>query len=246
MQCAICLDEALPAEALAKLPCCTLPPTSTTQFCKRCIEIICEHGPGGVGRCPNCRKFLRVGEDGFVAAEETDQCGNCQQVRVIVHNFWTQRGRIKLCDACLLGFNIQLRYECAGCGRLQRIPHPMWRYQPSPIEFGHTTWFCHQRCDTHTTWRVAAQDAALVPADDAPETWGRRDEWLAAVREQRQRERHAPMRPPPARANRAGEALTLLVGFILLIAAATADHGVRLLALAAAAALTYFFWRPRR
>ena len=37
-------------------------------------------------------------------------------------------------------------------------------------------------------WRVHPADMHRVPPDDCPESWGRRDEWLRQVREQRLRE----------------------------------------------------------
>ncbi|EGB11509.1 hypothetical protein AURANDRAFT_70956 [Aureococcus anophagefferens] len=80
-----------------------------------------------------------------------------------------------------------LRYECEGCGKHQRIGHPMWRYQASPTEFGTTTWACHRLCRRQTNWRLIAEDVRRVPDGDAPESWGRRDEWLRSVREYRLR-----------------------------------------------------------
>jgi len=235
--CAICLED-VPADSLARLPCCTLPLTSTTQFCARCIQIVCERGPGGVGRCPNCRQYLRVGPGGeLVIADHTDTCTMCNQVRVIVE----VRFHANLCEACLFGVQHTLRYECDGCMRLQRIPHPMWRYQATPVEFGNVTWYCHQRCNAFTHWRVAAQDAGMVPAQDAPETWGRREEWLASVREQRLREHHAPALQPQGRAQRRNELFTLLAAIGLLVAAGAEDFSfIRLLALGAVGAL--YLW----
>ena len=64
MQCAVCLEDGLGEADMAELPCCTIPPTSTTRFCRRCLEVICERATGGVGRCPNCRAFLRVAASG--------------------------------------------------------------------------------------------------------------------------------------------------------------------------------------
>ena len=43
-------------------------------------------------------------------------------------------------------------------------------------------------CGDQTHWRIDPADAHLVPADDCPESWGRREEWLAQVRRQRRRE----------------------------------------------------------
>lgn len=175
--CAVCLED-YPEEACAELPCCTIPATATTRFCRRCLEIICESAPGGVGRCPNCRSYVRVSETGGLeTADQMGTCTMCTQLRVIVES----RGPIMLCDSCLLGTNHALRYECDGCGRFQRIPHPMWRYQQTPNDFGTDTWFCHVRCNAQTHWRLAMQDASLVPPADTPESWGRQVLTLAHV-----------------------------------------------------------------
>ena len=187
------------------------------RYCVRCIEIICEEGtispeparawlhcslarvastlaataPGGVGRCPTCRAWLRKKADGgFEISDEVKLCHVCNQPRQIVYE---HRGR-RICDACFLGHRQQLRYECERCRAVVRIPHPMYRYQPTATEFGNNTWFCRRGgvggrgCDDFTNWRVCASDVHLVPPDDAPEGWGIRDEWLARVREQRRRE----------------------------------------------------------
>ena len=219
MQCAICLEDGLAEADMAELPCCTIPPTSTTRFCRRCLEVICERATGGVGRCPNCRAFLRVAASGALELTgEVEVCTMCAQVRTIVAR---RTDGLKLCDACFLGASHALRYECDRCGRYQRIPHPMWRYQRTANEFGDTTWYCHARCETHTNWRVAPRDAPLVPPDDCPATWGRREEWLAAVREQRLRER-APAHARPAADVRRQEGRILFISFALLALALAA------------------------
>ena len=87
-----------------------------------------------------------------------------------------------------MGARHPLLYECARCGGVQRIPHPMWRYQPTPSAFGDVTWACHVACDDYTTWRVHPDDAPRVPLADAPDGWGARDEWLAGVRAIRRNE----------------------------------------------------------
>lgn len=227
MACAICLEDMVDENPVAQLPCCTIPPTATTQYCQRCLEVVCEHGPGGVGRCPNCRSYLRVCADRRLeVAEHTDTCSLCSQPRVIVE----ERGPMKLCDACLLGTRHSLRYECERCRRFQRIPHPMWRYQPTPNEFGDTTWFCHLECFSQTHWRIHEQDAASVPPHDCPESWGRRDEWLAAIREQRRREVRGGERPATAAAgrNHSREAKLLLLVAAVMVASSLGTAAVPL------------------
>jgi hypothetical protein len=157
------------------------------RYCSRCVEIICENGPGGVGRCPTCRAFLRKREGGgFDVANRVEACTLCRQAKLIVGD--VQPG-LPVCDACFLGAANPLRYECERCLRVQRIPHPMYRYQvDGPNAFGNDTWACQQRCGDFTRWRVHHTDVHLVPPQDAPESWGLRDEFIVQVREQRRRE----------------------------------------------------------
>ena len=176
--CAICLDDLPPPPA--RLPCCGSS-SSTIQYCADCVAAVCRNGVGGVGRCPTCRAYFTVDSAGTITqCERQDVCAICRQGRLIVAE---HRGH-PLCDACHFGRAVPLRYECANCSAVQHIPHPMYRYQRTPHEFGTTSWACH-RCGDFTMWRVAQADAARVPAADAPESWGRRDEWLAQVRAQR-------------------------------------------------------------
>ena len=183
-ECAVCWQE---GQEIARLPCCTAPAGSTMLFCVRCIEIICEQAPGGVGRCPTCREFIKKGsgQGTFEVADRVETCTLCRQARLII-------GEIRggpVCDACMLGQGNPLRYECERCRRNQRIPHPMYRYQPTAERFGDVTWACHVGCNAQTHWRVATADVHLVPAADAPESWGVRDAWLDRVRAQRRQER---------------------------------------------------------
>lgn len=189
--CAVCLEH-YDGDERAALPCCGAArgTGSSMQFCRRCVEIICERSPGGVGKCPVCRKHLRIapGSGEIEQCERRGVCRFCRQNRVIVDR--------DSCDACLLGQEHVLPYECEGCGRSQRIPHPMWRYQPTPGEFGNVTWHCHQLCNAFTQWRVDTGAVDRVPLHDCPESWGRQEEWLAQVRAQRQMERDTGRRPP--------------------------------------------------
>ena len=179
--CAVCFEE-LPASARAPLmPCCGVA-SSTVVFCRRCVEIICERGVRGIGRCPTCSSSIEfVGGALVQRAARIGRCGICLQPRELV-------GESNWCDACALGRANALRYECERCGCYQRIAHPMYRYQATAAEFGTTTWACNQRCGAQRNWRVVPDDAYLVPAADCPPGWGRRSAWLAAVRDQRRRE----------------------------------------------------------
>lgn len=64
----------------------------------------------------------------------------------------------------------------------------MWKYQPSPQEFSGDTWACHVGCGTYTKWRIKTSDIEKIPAQEAPESWGLREEWLRQVGAQRQAE----------------------------------------------------------
>eukprot|EP00927_Polykrikos_kofoidii_P036691 TRINITY_DN30979_c0_g1_i1.p1 TRINITY_DN30979_c0_g1~~TRINITY_DN30979_c0_g1_i1.p1 ORF type:complete len:372 (+),score=46.66 TRINITY_DN30979_c0_g1_i1:75-1190(+) len=183
--CAVCLEE----EPGVNMPCCGRV-GSTIRYCRGCIELICKQGEG-TGICPGCRQYISVDAFGVVSkVEHRAKCQMCNQLRLIVG-----RG---ICDACTLGSRFMLRYECdGGCGRPQRIPHPMWRYQAIPTEFGTTTWAC-QRCKAYTHWRVLPEDLPKVPDFDCPESWARREHWLASVRRHRQAERSEGARSAPS------------------------------------------------
>ena len=104
---------------------------STTTYCTRCIEIICETALGGMGRCPTCRQFLHLVNGTVQVAEGFEQCNCCNQSRPVSERL--PSGQV-LCAACAVGVRSPLRYECERCHGLSRIPHPMYRYQASPEE----------------------------------------------------------------------------------------------------------------
>ena len=206
--CAVCFESPLAeddddapsrdgaAGVRARMPCCDRGEGATTAVCARCVEVICSQGPGGVGRCPRCRAYVTVARAPdpdrpqprvvVTLADARGTCVTCRQQRELILHL-DPRGRGQ-CDACALGARHPLLYECARCGGVQRIPHPMWRYQPTPDAFGDVTWACHVACGDYTTWRVHPDEAGNVPLADAPERWGMRDEWLAGVRAIRRNE----------------------------------------------------------
>jgi hypothetical protein len=179
-QCAICFDECLPSSnriVFAKLPCCGhADETSTVKICTVCIIVLTEPTSGGqkrVGRCPRCRAWIVVStpessEDAqldIVSVADAGQCVICNQVKdLLVEN--------SSCDACFLGRRVPLLYECQSCHVIQRIPHPMYRYQTAPDQFGSVTWACQGRCGTFTCWRIRVEQLASIPVGDVPEGWG--------------------------------------------------------------------------
>lgn len=180
--CAVCFEEEPPFP----MPCCGRP-GSTASYCRRCIETICSTAPGGIGRCPSCRHHIRMisgdeskGAAGGVSVEvPRGTCRMCCMGSQAI----VARG---MCDACLLGSQYRLRYECSRCHKTQMIPHPMWRYQATPAEFGTSTWACHRDCDDFTNWRILPMEALRVPGFDCFTGWvGRREEWLDSIRERR-------------------------------------------------------------
>jgi len=181
--CAVCYVDDIVG---LRMPCCGVD-SSTICFCWRCVEIICEMGePPGLGRCPSCRGYISFDRNtGQVKVNQNiGKCQMCLQVRPIIDR--------RMCSACLLGSIHVLSYECDRCHNVQQIPHPMWRYQPQPDQFGTESWACHAACGDYTHWRVVPVDAAKIPAQECPDAWGRRDEWLAPIRERRRLELDAP------------------------------------------------------
>jgi len=174
-QCAVCYEDC-PASSEAQMPCC-YNPTSTLRYCQQCVEIICESPPG---RCPTCSSPIQMSSNGVVtSSERQDPCRMCGQTRTIVDD---QR---MICECCMLGLRYCFNYECDSCHRVQRIPHPMWKYQELPTAFSQDTWACHLGCQAQTHWRIIPEQAGLVPPEHCPVSWGRREEWLEAVRAQR-------------------------------------------------------------
>jgi hypothetical protein len=157
--CSICYES---EHELLPMPCCHRDGGSV-HYCRRCLEVICEQPPVGVGQCPTCRSFFTFENGRVVKTERKEICIMCQQLKIIVNE--------RKCSACSFGSLYSFRYECERCHREQRIPHPMWRYQPSCDAFGTSTWACHRGCGTYTHWRIVPADLASVPLADVPASW---------------------------------------------------------------------------
>jgi hypothetical protein len=116
--CAVCYEEYAMTER-AIMPCCGTA-ESTVQYCKRCIQVIIEHGvAGSVGRCPTCSGLISIKNGMICGGEHVAKCRMCRQDKIIACP------RSMLCELCLLGRSFSFRYECSGCHRQQRIPHPV-------------------------------------------------------------------------------------------------------------------------
>jgi hypothetical protein len=188
--CAVCLDEVIPNSAIkvpfAKLPCCgQANETNTFKICSACVVLLTQptsDGSSRAGRCPCCRSWIVVrAPDGnsplnldisTVAAAGT--CKECNQSNKCL----VDDGDV--CDACFLGHRNPLLYECDQCHGTQRIPHPMYRYQQTPGDFGKKTWSCEGPCQTFTHWRIRHDQIIQVPIGDSP--W-RENSWITSARQ---------------------------------------------------------------
>ncbi len=172
--CAICLEEDV---VFAKLPCCDKA-TSTVQICTSCILLLLSptsDGTSQVGKCPRCRSWLVLKHECVITTvSAAGQCRICNQIK----DHLVEEDAI--CDACFLGRQCPLLYECRICHSTQRIPHPMYRYQPSPMEFGTVTWACQGLCANFTHWRILPEQVRYIPVGDLPEIWG--TDWVAVAR----------------------------------------------------------------
>ena len=154
------------------MPCCGVV-GSVIKFCGDCIKILCGDDAGSpdtVGKCPLCEKRFEYETDGgstvtgLKAYELRGRCRMCcQPNKVLIED--------TLCENCLVGRDHQYSYICDRCGRSQRIPHPMWKYQSAPDKFGSASWACHVGCGDYTHWKMAPGDVAKIPAALVPASW---------------------------------------------------------------------------
>ena len=190
LQCAICFDEVHGCSthtSFAKLPCCShAEATSSIKICNGCIILLTtptDSGDSRIGHCPRCRAWIVVrtptsAEDKELEISTVAVAGKCQVCCQVKEQLVEDSS---VCDACFLGRRKPLLYECQHCHVTQRIPHPMYRYQSKPNEFGNVTWACQGRCGTFTHWRVRADQLSLIPVGDFPAQWG--EDYLEAARE---------------------------------------------------------------
>mmetsp|Transcript_33960 Transcript_33960/g.70616 ORF Transcript_33960/g.70616 Transcript_33960/m.70616 type:complete len:396 (-) Transcript_33960:396-1583(-) len=186
--CAVCLDEVIPHSSskvsFAKLPCCgQADETNTVKVCSACVVLLTQptaDGSSRVGRCPRCRSWIAVCAPDGSAPLNLDIstvaiAGTCRECNQSKENLVDDN----VCDACFVGKRIPLLYECEQCHGTQRIPHPMYRYQYSPGDFGKKTWSCEGDCQAFTHWRIRHDQIVQIPVGDSP--WPESD-WSATAR----------------------------------------------------------------
>jgi len=189
LQCAICFDEALVGGSVslnrvkfANLPCCGARQEGSTgsfiKVCTSCILVLTSPMKGGshrIGRCPRCLTWIKVkvpsekADKNVVTVEKVNVSGQClicnQEKEFLVEND-------QVCDSCFLGRRQPLRYECQHCHGVQKIPHPMYRYQKTKDQFGNATWACQGQCGRFTKWKILPGELDRIPLGDAPKSWG--------------------------------------------------------------------------
>ena len=179
-------------EGFAHLPCCggtdgKTEQTTSTKICTSCLLLLCtittdNGGSTHIGKCPRCRSWISITSsssnvDLVTISPTTSRVGTCQvclqtKLLLITDDTTNNTHGPMCCDACYLGLRHPLWYECQLCSNVQRIPHPMYRYQLHPREFGNVTWACQRNCQTFTKWRILASQLPLIPPGDVPESWG--------------------------------------------------------------------------
>ena len=163
-------------DVFVKMPCCFVK-DSTIHYCRSCLKKICSIAENGIGRCPTCQtKYIfdpATEEITLTVPKIISHCGMCCQQKEIEQD--------NLCSACLIGQSHMYLYECDRCKESQSIPHPMWRYQRKPDEYGSASWACHQRCGDYTHWKILESDLKKIPLHECPESWGLRETWLSEI-----------------------------------------------------------------
>lgn len=188
LQCAICYDEALQGDItlnrvkFANLPCCGgtkqgIGKDSFIKVCTSCILVLTSPSSAGqhrIGRCPRCLTWIKVQipespDKSVISIEKVETKGQCLICNQHKDHLVEED---QVCDSCFLGRRQPLKYECQNCHGIQKIPHPMYRYQKTEEEFGTATWACQGKCGGFTTWKILPEEIHRIPLGDAPKTWG--------------------------------------------------------------------------
>ena len=182
-ECAICLDtsESISSRRITfcHFPCCV----TTSNICAACILVLTTattDGTARVGRCPRCRSWiaattLHSPNSGMTirALDIRGHCTSCGEEDDILVEPDT-------CDACFVGKQTPLLYECKECQETQTIPRPLYRHQTAAGTFGDKTHDC-SRCQKSTHWKICESQLTMIPAGDIPAEWA--DDYLQLARQ---------------------------------------------------------------
>jgi hypothetical protein len=177
--CSICQSKSTAEKKVTfcQFPCCS--DEQGVRICTSCLLVVTtatKQGSHRIGHCPRCRTWIRVKAptsttqqqldiEPVTLGEPTCVCKICNQTKEYLLDE-------EECDACFLGQRNPLLYECKRCQCVQRIPHPLYRYQDTPDSFGTVKWSCQGRaCGGFSYWRILSDQVALIPIGDTPSAW---------------------------------------------------------------------------
>ena len=152
---------------------------SNFKVCTACMLVLTvatKDGISRVGRCPRCREWISILTLHSTSAsmvvrklQTSGKCESCLQIKtpLVVENPPT-------CDACFLGKETSLTYECEECHQDQVIQSTLYRSQPSSKSFGNEMCPCNN-CQKSTHWKIRYDQLPCIPANDVPEEWGDED-----------------------------------------------------------------------
>jgi len=194
-ECAICNDfsatygnispkDGSRKPVFCQLPCCEISNNEEPQggkysnfkVCTACILVLTvatQDGLFRVGRCPRCREWISIltlhsASDSMIVRtlQRSGKCESCLQIKtpLVIEDPAT-------CDACFLGKETSLTYECEECHEAQVIQSTMYRSQLTSKSFGNEMCPCNN-CQKSTHWRIQYDQLPFIPANDVPEEWG--------------------------------------------------------------------------
>jgi hypothetical protein len=175
------------------LPCCESEEGSVDNFkvCMACMLVLTvatNDGSSRVGRCPRCRTWLSVNTLHSTSArmdiQKIENSGKCETCLHIKNTLIAEDPPV--CDACFLGREAPLIYECEECHQAQTIHSTMYRSQLTATTVGNEMWPCNT-CQKSTHWKIRFEQLTLIPAGDIPEEWGDHSLELARSKVQKAR-----------------------------------------------------------
>lgn len=183
-QCAICLDRSESSISSRSITFCHFPCCVTTSnVCAACILVLTTattDGTARVGRCPRCRSWIAAttlhSPNAGMNIRALDTKGHCTSCGVD-DNILAEPDT---CDACFVGKQAPLLYECKECQETQTIPRPLYRHQTAADSFGDKTHEC-SKCQKSTHWKICENQLTMIPAGDFPIEWG--DDYLQLARQ---------------------------------------------------------------